>query len=105
MTDLAQMATQTNVFGRDVYSFWAPLDAEFLQLMAKMSRCVGYEFITPFLSTCLFGYIDYDDVKGLGYGELRQRHNRAAYNNMLSGKLSESGKAYRDMIGAAAIQP
>jgi hypothetical protein len=102
ITDLGQIATQTTMFGRDVYSFWAPLDGRFLQVMARMSECTGYEFITPFWSTCLFGYVDYDSSKNLSYGELRQKHNREAYANMLKGGLSASGEAYRDAIRSAS---
>lgn len=94
-----KLGTQAKIFKRDVYSFWEPLDSYFLKLVVKIARCCGYEFISPFWSTYLFSYVDYDEYTGnLNYTALRRLDNRRAYSNMLSGKLSEWGETYRRLI-------
>ena len=99
MGDLGKQATQATIFSRDVYSFWEPLDSRWLETVVKMSRCCGYEFISVFWSTYLFGYIEYSDInRDLGYIQLRQISNRVAYSNLKSGKLSGWGETYRKLI-------
>jgi len=73
MRDLGRLATQSSIFARDVYSFWEPLDSRWLEIVVKMSKCYGYEFISVFWSTYLFSYIDYDNTtKDLDYTQLRR---------------------------------
>jgi hypothetical protein len=97
--DLGKLATQASIFSRDVYSFWEPLDSRFLEVIVKMSKCCGYEFISPFWSTYLFSYINYDGyTKNLGYTQLRQMDNRFAYMNVMTGKLSGWGQTYKRLI-------
>ncbi|MCX6000848.1 MAG: hypothetical protein NTU41_15050 [Chloroflexi bacterium] len=101
MADLGKMATQATVFGRDVYSFWQPLDARFLEVLVKLAAYQGYEFISPFWSTFLFGYADYASLpRDASYAELRQRANGAAYLNMLTGQLSAAGLTYQALTRA-----
>ena len=101
MGDLGRMATQATIFGRDVYSFWQPLDSKFLEVLVKLANYKNYEFISPFWSTCLFAYIDYDaSTQNLSYAELRQWHNFGAYVNMLGNKLSSTGLTYQELIGS-----
>jgi len=103
MGDLGKLATQTTIYGRDVFSFWAPLDNRFLEIVVKMAKCSGYEFISPFWSTYLFSYLDYNMLtKNLSYSQLRQADNTQAYKNALAGKLSPWGETYKKLIAANA---
>lgn len=98
--DLGKLATQASIFARDVYSFWEPLDSRFLEVIVRMSKCCGYEFISPFWSPYFFSYVNYDDsTKNLDYSRLRQMDNRLAYSNLMSGKLSGWGMTYKQLIG------
>jgi hypothetical protein len=95
------LATQATIYGRDVYSFWQPLDSRFLEVLAKLANYENYEFISPFWSTYFFGYINYDSsTKDLPYTELRQLDNIAASQNMLNHKLSGAGLTYQKLISA-----
>jgi len=101
MGDLGKMATQATIYGRDVFSFWEPVDSKFLQVVVKLAKCYGYEFISPFWSTYLFGYVNYDDsTKNLTYNHLRQLDNREAYTNAAAGKLSGWGETYKKLISS-----
>jgi hypothetical protein len=100
---LGTMSALTTLYGRDVYSFWQPLDSKFLEVLVKLANYKNYEFISPFWSTYLFGYIDYDAAtKSLPYDELRRRDNMEASKNILSHKLSGSGLAYQKLIANAS---
>jgi hypothetical protein len=44
--DLGNIATQADIFSRDVYSFWEPLDSKFLEILVKLANLKGYEFIS-----------------------------------------------------------
>jgi hypothetical protein len=101
MGGLGKLATQATIYGRDVFSFWAPLDNKFLNIVVKMARCNGYEFISPFWSTYLFSYVDYNELtRFLGYSQLRQLDNIQAYKNASEGRLSPWGEAYKKLIAA-----
>jgi hypothetical protein len=101
MGDLGKLATQATIYGRDVFSFWEPLDSRFLEIVMKMAKCSGYEFISPYWSTYLFSYMDYSSAtKNLSYSQLRQADNMQAYKNALSGKLSPWGETYKKLIAA-----
>jgi hypothetical protein len=102
MGDLGTMGTQATIYGRDVFSFWEPLDSKFLRVAVKIARCNGYEFISPFWSTYLSSYVNYDDTtRILSYNQLRQLDNRQAYANALAGKLSGWGETYKKLIFSA----
>jgi hypothetical protein len=104
MGDTGKMATQATVYGRDVFGFWEPLDSKFLKVVVKMAKCNGYEFVSPFWSTYLFGYVDYNILtKNLSYNQLRQLDNRNAYTSAASGKLSGWGETYQKLIAADSV--
>jgi hypothetical protein len=95
---LGDIAATSRIYGRDVFSFWEPVDSRFLAVLVKMASIYGYEFVSPFWSTSLFGYIDYNDTtKGLDYRRLRQESNRAAFQNMLQKQPSGSGLTYSSL--------
>ncbi len=95
---LGDIAATTRIYGRDVFSFWEPVDSRFLAVLVKMAGIYGYEFVAPFWSTYLYGYIDYNNTtKGLDYRRLRQESNRVAYQNMLEKHPSGSGLTYKQL--------
>jgi len=101
--DLGDMATQAKIFGRDVYSFWEPLDSRFLETLVKLANYKGYEFISPFWSKYFFAYLDYEAVpKNLNYRQMTQLSNQEAFRNILSNELTLTGLTYRELINTAS---
>jgi hypothetical protein len=49
----------TTVDLRNNWSFWEPLDAQFLELMSAMANYKQFAFISPFWSNFLFAYLPY----------------------------------------------
>jgi hypothetical protein len=100
--DLGNIATQADIFGRDVYSFWEPLDSRFLSIIVKLANYEDYEFISPFWSKYFFGYLDYETTpENLSYRQLPQLSNQQAVQNMMSHKLTGTGLTYEKLINEA----
>ncbi len=62
----APVAAAPALFARDAFSFWEPLDVEFVTVMARLSQTLGVEFANFFWARCFFGYIEYGEpTRGL----------------------------------------
>jgi len=93
------VAAASDVFRRDTYSFWEPLDKKFIALILKLARTEHVSLVSFFWSGMLFGYLEYTpELERLPYRELAQRHNRVVYQNLQSGTLSGTGEYYRDVM-------
>jgi hypothetical protein len=92
-------AASADIYRRDNYAFWQPLDRRFLEAMAKLAVKEGVEYVSPFWSHLFFSYIDYaPGDEALPYEMIRQKVNRAAYQNVRDGVFSDTGKFYGELI-------
>lgn len=92
-------ANEQLVYGRDVYSFWVPLDAKFLEVLVQVARSQGFEYVSPFWSRYFFGYLPYDErTKALPPQQAFRAVNRIAAEAMRAGTVSASGAAYQQLI-------
>jgi hypothetical protein len=97
--DLGNTATQADIFSRDVYSFWEPLDSRFLEVLVRLASYEDYEFISPFWSKYFFGYFDYETIaENLSHRQLTQLSNQKAVRNIMSQKLTGTGFTYQKLI-------
>ncbi len=88
-------ATDATAFARDAFSFWAPLDAKFLQALALLGRSEGFEYLSPFWSTYFFGYLDYSpQTSGLLPAQIVPLVNRTVASNLYQGISSPTGEAW-----------
>ena len=93
------IAANEEIFKRDAYSFWAPLDQEFLSVIVKVANMKGIEYVSPFWSQLFFSYIDYNgEIGKLSYAETAQRLNQQASKNIVEDKFSPTGEYYRKLI-------
>jgi hypothetical protein len=100
--DSGNIATQADIFGRDVYSFWQPLDSKFMGILVKLANYKDYEFISPFWSKYFFGYLDYETLpENLAYNQLAQLSNQKAVQNIMTHKLTGTGLTYQELIKAS----
>ena len=93
--------SQVEVTGRDVYSYWEPLDASFIELLDQAARAKQIEVLTPFWSRYFFAYLDYSEASGQPPAERMYAASSAAFEQMKAGSLTASGRAYRDLAMAA----
>ena len=107
------IASNTDVFRIDAFSFWAPLDQEFLSAIVNAARLEGIDYISPFWTMQLFGYVDYtSNTAALSYQDLATALVRVASQNILNNQFSSTGTFYGQLAGnglmtttAAATQP
>jgi len=93
------IATAIDTFARDGYSFWAPLDQAYLEVMVDLSRYLKMEFLSPFWMQYLYSYVDYNALtKDMAYAELQQTTGQSAWTGIRAGELSPTGETYRDLI-------
>lgn len=93
------VAASEDIFKHDVYSFWQPLDQDYIRIMVKMCDALQIDFYSVFWSPFLFGYVDYEPgFEKLSYRDLRQRANQEAFKNLQSGTLSATGAYYQELI-------
>jgi hypothetical protein len=87
---------QRGIMARDVYSFWAPLDIDFLRVLVRAARVGNFEAVVAAEPRYFFAYLDFFDpatfrATPLLLLELQQRQAAAA---MATGQLTQTGKAF-----------
>ncbi len=96
--------TDPTAFERDIYSFWQPLDTQFLSVMVQGAHWKKFVFLSPFWTRMLYGgYVDYDAARRLEHGpqgaaNLFALSNRRAAEGLRAGTFSATGEAYGRMI-------
>ena len=90
--------TETEVFARDVFSFWTPLDQKFLEVITKLAYAKEFEFISPFWTKYFFAYLDYDEVSEKSSEELIALSSAEAGANIVAGKYTSTGLKYKELI-------
>jgi hypothetical protein len=87
------VANSEAIFRLDTFSFWTPLDQQFIKLMTELARKTDADLVSFFWSPYLFNTLDYapaDDM--LPSNQLRRLSNKAAVDALLNGQVSEIGK-------------
>jgi hypothetical protein len=95
----AEAAINTDIFRRDTFSFWEPLDQKFLEVITKLGNYKQFEFVSFFWSRYLFGYLDvFETDTSLRTSALLALADQAAVKNLIAGEFSGTGQAYKDII-------
>jgi hypothetical protein len=92
-------AAAADVFARDSYSFWVPLDKSFLESMVALSHHLDFLYMNPFWVQYFFAYLDYDpDMEAQGYEWVNELASSQAWIKIQAESFSPTGEAYRDLI-------
>lgn len=92
------IAGNAEIFRRDAYSFWAPLDQKFLALIAKLARAKKIQYVSVFWAQYLYAYLEYDPkFQTMPYNDVMAQLNTIATPNVLAGKLSATGEFYKQL--------
>ncbi|MGO9229574.1 MAG: hypothetical protein ACLQKA_10255 [Bryobacteraceae bacterium] len=83
----------------DNFSFWEPLDAEFLDELVKLAYWKDLYFLSPFSGDWFFAYLDYGQFGNETVAQQTSALNAAASAAMRAGQLSAVGQAYAAAIG------
>ncbi len=93
-------AAAAEVFARDPFSFWAPLDQSFLESMVGLSHHLDFLYMNPFWVQYFFAYLEYDPaMEAQGYAWVNKLASSQAWVNIQAGSLTPTGEAYRELIG------
>lgn len=88
------IAAAADVFKRDVFAFWQPLDIRFLQLAARIARGSGAASFNFFWTTYLYGALGWDaSLRDLPYSELARRAVAAAAPSIVARTPNALGQA------------
>ncbi|RJP26120.1 MAG: hypothetical protein C4536_16165 [Actinobacteria bacterium] len=95
-------AAAADVFARDPYSFWIPLDESFLESMVALSHHLDFLYMTPFWTQYFFAYLEYDtDMEAQGYTWVNELASSKAWINIQARSLTPTGETYRELISGA----
>ncbi len=106
-SELSQGFTSNQIYSRDVYSFWAPLDQQFLQLMAELGWAKQLEFVSPYAARYFNAYLDYNQVTASGCGtdhhtctaaDLDSLANQALSQALQGPQFTSTGLYYQNLI-------
>lgn len=100
VSDLGRPPIDPVLLARDVYSFWEPLDKQYLEVLAITAHKENYSVVAPFWSNYFFAYLDYNDpsLAGLDPMEIYARAYSEAYQAVLSGQTTGLGSAFSQLM-------
>jgi len=96
--ELASGFVAPEMFGRDAYDFWQPLDTKFIHSMVRLAKAREFEFFSPFWTKYFFAYLHYDDVKQLNSRQLAKFSSIRAAEAIVAGDFTELAGAYSELI-------
>jgi len=80
---------------RDPFSFWAPLDAYFVQTMEKLANYTQMIFMDPFGSEYFFSYQPYNDANAnLPPADILNQENASVFQANQQGLYTSTGLSY-----------
>jgi len=98
--DLTKGFSAVDIFGRDAFSFWEPLDQKFLEVMVRFAHAERLLFFSPFWTKYFHAYVDYAAAKSLSPAQLVAFSTQAAGKALVAGEFTETGLTYKSLIPA-----
>jgi hypothetical protein len=87
------------MFRRDNFSFWIPLDQKFLAVMTRFSRAEGVEYLSFSGTGYFFAYLDYNEKSANRlYRDMSTLQNREVLANIKEGRRTPTGEYYKALI-------
>jgi len=91
--------TADEIRGRNPFSFWAPLDAYFVQTMESLANYAQMLFMAPEGPDYLFSYLTYDDsTAGLSPGQILSQESTAASKANQTAAYTSTGLSYYNSL-------
>ncbi len=87
------------IYDRDVYSFWSPLDERFTQDIINLADATQMDFISFFWTRYFFAYLDYDTTPhNQSTQEINRQINQATSKAVQDGSLSTLGQWFQETL-------
>ena len=94
-------AREEEIYRRDEFSFWAPLDARFLTDLAGFAARSGVAYVSPFWTGHFWGYTDHGpDTKDAARERLARSSNQATLQALRAGTFTVAGTAWGEAIAS-----
>jgi fibronectin type 3 domain-containing protein len=91
--------TSDQILARDPFSFWAPLDAYFVQTMEKLAYCTQMTFLDIFDSIFFWAYLPYDDsTENLTPSQILSQATQQSQQNMMAASYTSTALSYYSSI-------
>jgi hypothetical protein len=93
------VAANADVFKRDAFSFWTPLDEQFISLMARLAGRTQADMLDFFWSSYFFGSVDYTPQLGSAtYQQVAKAVNQVATPNLLNDRFTPLGEYTKNLM-------
>src|ERR1035441_2524121 len=91
--------TSDQILARDPFSFWAPLDAYFVQTMEKLAYCTQMTFLDIFQSIFFWAYLPYDvSTENLTPSQILSQATQQSQQNMMAASYTSTALSYYSSI-------
>jgi uncharacterized protein (TIGR03437 family) len=116
VSELGQTAVgnEASYYARDTFSFWAPVDAAFIQAFVNYANWKGLIYLSPFWTRYFWAYLDYNQEQSSGAAltmdasaaehvltDATDKSSIALHNGAPS---TFTGQAYKAAIGGAEVK-
>jgi hypothetical protein len=89
------------LYARDVFSFWQPVDQKFLRKVVDAARAQQVDYASAFWTQYFFAYLEYNSQTAvLTPAQLNALVGRLALSAMLQGTFTPTGRYYQELIAA-----
>jgi uncharacterized protein (TIGR03437 family) len=98
------VASNDFIFARDPFSFWAPLDQQFLTAFAKLARWKQLKVFSPFWSGYFHAYLNYNSA----YDSIAPDqilHDASVVESTAIQQYTSTGLAYQSLVTNPASSP
>ncbi|HYL74060.1 MAG TPA: IPT/TIG domain-containing protein [Bryobacteraceae bacterium] len=97
---IESVLSSTTTTSMDTFSFWAPLDSQFIGELVKLAYWKKLYYMSPFPCQFFFAYLDYSQTTNLTPDQINAQEIMAATAALHAGAQTATGQSY-----AAAIKP
>jgi hypothetical protein len=103
--ELAGDFSYINLYSRDVYDFWNPLDSLFFEVMAKVARISDAEFLSFFWMQYFFNKLEFSEqLEAMPPADRYLLGQQSAVQNIVNKELAQLGEVYRGIINRTFLQ-
>lgn len=90
--------TYTDIFARNPFSFWMPLDIAYLQALSSFSQYKQMLFVAPYWDQFFFANVDYNLVAALSAEQILAQTGTATSQALSQAQFTATGLAWEKLI-------
>jgi hypothetical protein len=100
MNIINPVASSADIFSRDMFDYWVPVDTLFLKAVIGFSHLAHVQVTSFSWPTLMYGYLSYDPTQHESMSPAERLHagQQAGFHNLLNKSLSPTGEFLRTHI-------